>query len=93
MIGPKDRWEVELEKVSRSGLVALAKVLLLSRSAGRKESLEWALWSRKIGRQADLATRIERFLDDPRADTQRSMRRSTAAKKAARRRKKERKAA
>ena len=63
MIGPKDKWQIELEKASKSGLVCLAEMFM--RSDDRMEKLEWAKWAREMGRRRDLISRIDRFHADP----------------------------
>jgi hypothetical protein len=87
--GPKQEWEIELEKVSKSGLFWMTRSLMRWMWTDPKELLESAKNARRMGKRLDLTARINRLLEDPAGYTRASMRKSDAAKKAARRRKRE----
>lgn len=91
-IGPMDKWEHDLEKMSRAALVALVTDLhfrlhlyhpIFDRDAMTKLTDE----AKQHGRWLNSHARYQKFKADPDKAIAQSIRRSKAAKKAARRNK------
>ena len=92
-IGPKDKWQYDLEKMSRAALVATVGELQwrLSFYCGRfdRDTMTTILdQCKKYGRWDNDAARHRRFMADPAKATEEFIRRQKSAKAAARRRKK-----
>ncbi|QHN04389.1 hypothetical protein FTO74_14230 [Granulicella sp. WH15] len=90
MYGPKTELETELEKVSKSGLIHLAKSLARFSWLHREDLLlELVRNAKRMGSALDAQARMQLLINDPDKFIEGAMRRSKAAKKGARRRKKE----
>lgn len=85
--GPKDRWQTELEKVSRSGLLHLVHSLAFVHCITRDDMVKAARSAKTAGSADDAHKAYMRFMADPGKAIDESIRRARAAKKAARRRK------
>ena len=89
-IGPKDKWQHDLHKLSRAALVEAViemQALLSSYSYGnydREDITELLYRCKQYGKWANQAARHQRFISDPEAEIDRSIRRLKAAKKAVR---------
>jgi len=90
VIGPKDQWQVELEKISKPGLVALVEMMFAFYVPGRDEKIATVKSARKAGRVYSAIKSLAEYDRDPDRYIDKIVRRKRAAKKAARRRKKER---
>ena len=94
-IGPKDHWEVELEKVSKLGLIDLIEFIaaiylpFMSRETWMKNALD----ARKHGRFLNSVKNYEEMKANPDRWYEKKSRQRASAKKAARRRKREKKGA
>ena len=91
--GPKDKWEYDLEKMSRAALVAtggeLQWRLAIYRESFDRDTMSEILDRCKLwGRWDNLSARHARFMADPAKATEQFIRRQKSAKAAARRRKK-----
>ncbi len=89
MYGPKTELETELAKVSKSGLIYLAKSLSRICWLHGEDLLELARNAKKMGDALDARASMQRLIMAPDKFLEDAMRRSKAATKAARRRKKE----
>jgi hypothetical protein len=92
-IGPKECWTVELEKVSRRGLISLVEQMFFVHQYDTQRRLAAVSSARSQGRLLDSIAACDRFLADPKKATSESIRRSASAKKSVRRRKLEAKKA
>lgn len=92
--GPKDHWEVELQKVSKLGLIDLVEfiVAVYLPYVSRETLLKNVKDARKHGKFLDAMKEHDEWKADPDAWFAKKSRQRSSAKKAARRRKKERKA-
>ena len=91
-IGPKDKWESDLQRLSRAALVEVVvemqwRLQLCSGSFDREQMTELLDRGKKYGRWANDHALHQRFMADPEAAIDRSIRRLKAAKAAARRKK------
>ena len=93
MIGPKDKWQMELSQTSKSGLVELVQRFAIVLGWDRDEMLRWVASAKSLGRSIDSLAAYARFSADPDKEMAAIVRRRKAAKKAARRRKREAKSA
>lgn len=90
-IGPKDKWQYDLEKLSRAALVeAVIEMqhflsIYSHGSYDREGMVEILARCKQYGKWANQAARHQRFISDPEGEIDRSIRRLKAAKKAARR--------
>lgn len=91
-LGPKDRWQVELAKVSKDGLVDLVEHFAAIFGVTRENMLKQCQQSRKWGRFQNGQKRMEAYRADPDKFIEQLARKSQAAKKAARQRKRRAKA-
>ena len=91
--GPKDHWEVELQKVSKLGLIDLVEfiVAVYLPYMSRETLLKQVKDARKQGRFLDAMKQHDEYRADPDRWFAKKSRQRASAKKAARRKKKERK--
>jgi hypothetical protein len=89
--GPKDHWEMELEKVSKLGLIDLVEMLaaIYLPSVSRESWLTLVQSARKTGKFLDSMKQHDEMNDDPDLWYEKRLRKRASAMKAARRRKKE----
>jgi hypothetical protein len=89
-IGPKDKWEYYLEKLSRAALIeTVIEMQFFMRACGhasydREGMVEVLARCKKYGKWTSDAARHQRWRDDPESEIDRNIRRLKAAKKAAR---------
>lgn len=88
VFGPKDKWQHDIERMSRAALVNMIDELLWARRPDREFMEKLIARSRTFGQFDNLVARRERFTANPLKAVQESIRRKNAAKTAARRRKK-----
>jgi hypothetical protein len=93
MIGPKDHWQAEMEKCSKSGLIYLAESLLTVylQDLNRDQLLRNVKNAKRVGRFEDKMRSWDRRDEDPDRWEEQRLQRRLRAVKAARKRKKERK--
>ncbi len=87
-IGPLDKWQVELRKASKNGLIERLEWVAFVRDWSREDCLKMAQVAKQQGRYIDAHEAHLKFMQDPRAAVDKAWKKSVAAKKAARRRKK-----
>lgn len=92
-IGPKDKWEYDLRKMSRAALVAVVdelhwRVAIYGGEFGRDTMSTILSQCKLYGRWDNQAAKHARFMADPAKATDQFIRRQKSAKAAARRRKK-----
>jgi hypothetical protein len=90
-VGPKDHWEVELEKVSKSGLIDLVEIIvaIYLPYPSREKLLAMVKDSRKQGRFLDAMKQHAERNADPDRWFDKKIRQRAASKRASRRRKRE----
>jgi hypothetical protein len=93
-VGPRERWDAELEKVNRHGLIRIVRSLLFERTIlvgqlGEDALLTLVATAKKSGTTDALLSRLYRMETNPVKSYEEYLRRSRAGKKAARRRKQE----
>jgi hypothetical protein len=91
-IGPKEKWEADLQKMSRAALVEVVvemqwRLALHYGGFGQECMAEILERCKKYGRWANQAARHQRFIDNPDKVIDQEIRRLQARKKAARRNK------
>lgn len=94
-IGPKEQWQVELEKVNKHGLLHLIDLLVYRLSLftvriEKEDLLKSIRIAKKYGRTDAALLDYQRMQNDPDRYFAEMKRRSTAAKRSARSRKKAR---
>ncbi len=82
--GPMDKWEHELQKVGKTGLLELIDMLLFGRGYDRDQLLGMVVNARKYGRSMDQIARYRREALDPDKAIERRLRRSLKTLKAKR---------
>ena len=87
MIGPKDKWQVELSQVSKSGLIVIVERLAMVLGWDRELMQAWVLSAKSLGRSIDAMASYARFAADPDKEMAAILRRRKSAKRAARNRK------
>ena len=85
-IGPIDKWQHDLEKLSRHALIELALELTFFRN-DRDALADMVARNKRFGRFRSGHERYVRFIADPEKAIATAIRRSKAAKKAAKRKK------
>lgn len=92
--GPMDKWECDLEKMSRDALVLMVRsqrrmLIFLGIKMDTEEMAESIRLCKKYGRLVSLTRRTRAWIDNPDREMVKAIRRQKSAKAAARRRKKE----
>ncbi len=87
-IGPLEKWQVELRKASKSGILERLEWLIFVFNITPEKCLAIAKEAKKEGRWIDHHNAHLKFMQNPSAALEASVKRSKAAKKAARKRKK-----
>lgn len=88
VFGPKDKWQHDIERMSRAALVNMVDELLFARTPDREVMEKLIARCKKYGRWDNQAASYQRFQADPLKAVAESIRRKNAAKKAAKLRKK-----
>ncbi len=86
-IGPQEKWQNDLSKLSKDALICVVKELAFIGRYNSERLVEMIASNKTIGRSISASRRYHAFVADPDKAIEQSLRRQLSAKVAARRKK------